>query len=203
MNAMSLGIDYEWLRLVDICRSVKKRVHVPYHSLALKSNQWEMHSETVFCNRWWVSDACDERVIVLKGFTRIASIDNITCKYCIHITEECMTVIVWNHDHFISRNDIAKMVKYRLCCQGVEISSIKKSEEGIMSDLCILNVNKDFKIEEAEGLLFNRVPYYNLFEDTVERVLLHHPLPDKEEIARTQSVRSSIPFEDMSNDLEW
>ena len=89
-----------------------------------------------------------------KEFTGMAFIDNITCKYCIPITEECMTVIVYDHDHFISGNEIAKMVKERYCCQGVKISSIKKSEEGMMSDLCILKMNKDFKIEEAESVHF-------------------------------------------------
>ena len=49
----------------------------------------------------------------------------------------------------------------------------------------------------------NRVPYDNLFEDAVERVLLYQSLSGKEETARTQSVRSSITFEEMLNDLEW
>ena len=108
-------------------------------------------------------------------------------------SDESVTCVHWYGRQFMSGTDVAKMVRYRLQCRDIHVSHPKKFEEGIVSDLRTLKLGQDFVLEEArseflkflreEGciktlkkqkvFLWDRIPHDRLFEDALERELMH------------------------------
>src|SRR3984885_7862874 len=143
------------------------------------------------------ADANDSRILMLKQSLADACTKNYNVWKSTHqcklpCSDAFVTCVHWQGGLFISGADIAKIVAYRLQCQGIKVPSLKKLQEGVVSDLRVLRAGQHFVLENAQSELlrllrrngciktlkkqkvffWDSVPHDALFENALEREVM-------------------------------
>ena len=144
-----------------------------------------------------LADASDLRILILKQsladvYMESYSMKKSANKCKLPCSDEAVACVYWHGRPLMSGTDIVKLVKYRLACRGIQVKSMKKVEEGIVSDLRPLKHGQDFVLEKARSELlkllhanrciktqkkqkvffWDKIPHDRLFEDALERELI-------------------------------
>lgn len=148
-------------------------------------------------NDFMSCDAADPRVRDIKHF-----FDGVPTRRTSHLPKDCYTLrlsnnqfvtcVYWNGRFLMSGNDIAKIVSFRLWCRGITFPSVRKLEEGVVSDLRPFKPGQACLLEEGRSELLwylreigsvktlkrqkifvlEKIPHDGLFKNAVERELL-------------------------------
>ncbi len=66
-------------------------------------------------------------------------------------TQETISCVYWNGQHYITGTDIVKILRFRFACMNRPVGNVKKFEEGVFSDLRNLKANEHASLEEPKS----------------------------------------------------